>query len=176
LPEYNIYMVKILDGEFRPDLLSRRGEWTAWVLFLAVCVGMIFLKRTAFIPAWAWIFWFFLFFSALSITLGNWMDRHTIIKMEINGIRYENGLRRVKLDWTAIQQVIVLPSRLGQSVQVISQEGRFSFKTMGEVAFQGEVRGRTGFADGQDILNHIVNESGLKLADEVNNALYYTRV
>jgi hypothetical protein len=161
--------------EFRPELLTRRGEWTAWALALAASAGMWFLNRSGYIPAWAWIFWAFLFFSGLSISLGNWLDRNTAIWLEADGIRFENGLRRVRLSWREVQKVAVLPARWGKAVQVSGEKSHFGFKTLGEVQFQGEVRGRTGFPDGQAILDVILRETGLVLVEESNNAYYYAR-
>jgi hypothetical protein len=161
--------------EFRPELVSRRGEWTAWALALAASVGMWFLFRSGYIPVWAWVFWAFLLFSGVSISLGNWLDRNSVIRLEADGIRFENGLRRVRLSWPEIQKVAVLPARLGKTVQVIGEMSHFGFKTLGEVKFQGEVRGQTGFVDGQEILDVILHETGLVLVEESNNAYYYTR-
>ena len=161
--------------EFRPELLSRRGEGTAWALALVASVGMWFLNRSGYVPSWAWIFWAFLLFSGISISLGNWLDRSTVIWLTADGIRFENGLRQVRLSWPEIQKVAVLPARLGKSVQVIGEKSHFGFKTLGEVQFQGEVRGRTGFPDGQKILDVILRETGLVLVEESNNAYYYAR-
>jgi hypothetical protein len=161
--------------EFRPALLPRRGEWTAWGLFLTVSVTMFFLQRISYAHAWAWLFWGFLLFSALSISLGNWMDRKTFIRLEVDGIRFENGLRRVRLRWPEIQQVAVLPARWGRWVQVVGSNAHFAFRTLGEIEFQGEVRGRTGFADGQAILATILREAGLQLREKSNSAYYYGR-
>jgi len=161
--------------EFRPELLSRRGEGTAWALALVASVGMWLLNRNGYIPSWAWIFWAFLFFSGISISLGNWLDRNTVIWLRADGIRFENGLRQVRLSWSEVQKVAVLPARIGKSVQVIGEKSHFGFKTIGEVQFQGEVRGRTGFPDGQKILDVILRETGLVLVEESNNAYYYAR-
>jgi hypothetical protein len=136
---------------------------------------MWFLSRSGYIPAWAWIFWVFLGFSGGSISLGNWLDRNTVIQLEADGIHFENGLRRVRLRWTEVQKVAVLPARWGKSVQVIGEQSHFDFKTLGEVQFQGEVRGRTGFPEGQEILDVILRETGLTLIEESNNAYYYAR-
>lgn len=161
--------------EFRPELLPRRGEWTAWALALVASAGMWFLNWSGYIPAWAWIFWAFLLFSGFSISFGNWLDKNTFIWLEADGIRFENGLRRVRLSWPEIQKVAVLPARWGKSVQVIGEKSHFEFKTIGEVQFQGEVRGRTGFPDGKAILDAILRETGLVLVEESSNAYYYAR-
>ena len=162
-------------GEFRPELLSRRGEWTAWSLVLAASAGMWFLNRNGYVPTWAWFFWVFLLFSGVSISLGNWLDRSTIIRLADNGISFEHRLRHVRLGWHEVQKVAVLPTRWGKSVQVIGENSHFSFKTLGKVKFQGEVRGQTGFAEGQMILDVILRKSDLVLIEEVNNAYYYAR-
>ena len=161
--------------EFHPELLSRRGEWTAWGLVLAASVGMWFLKRDGYIPLWAWFFWAFLLFSGVSISLGNWLDRSTVIRYDESGISFEHRLRHVRLGWHEIQTVAVLPTRWGKSVQVIGEKSHFSFKTLGTVEFQGEVRGRTGFAEGQAILDAILRKSDFVLVEESNNAYYYAR-
>jgi hypothetical protein len=161
--------------EFRPELLSRRGEWTAWALALAASAGMLLLRQALFIPTWAWIFWFFLIFSGTSISLGNWMDRHTRICLDRQGIHFENGIRRAELDWSEIEKITVLPARFGQTVQVLGKNAHFDFKTIGEVRFQGEVRGRTGFADGQHILEVILREAKMHLVEKLQEAYYYTR-
>lgn len=163
-------------GEFRPELLPRRGELNAWLLALAATVGMIALHFTwRIIPSWAWIFSGFLFFSALSISFGNWMDRKTRIQVEEDGIRFESGIRHVRLSWSDVQKVAVLPSRWGKTVQVIGNTVHFAFKTLGEVQFQGEIRGRTGFAEGQKILNVILKKTDLKLVEQTNDSYYYAR-
>ncbi len=161
--------------EFRPELLTRRGEWTAWSLTLAASIGMWFLNRSGYIPTWAWIFWIFLLVSGMSISLGNWIDRNTVIRLDADGIRFENGLRRTQLGWHEVQKVAVMPARWGKSVQVIGEKTHFGFKTLGEVHFQGEMRGRTGFSEGKAILDAILNEAELELVEESQSAYYYAR-
>ena len=162
--------------EFRPELMPRRGEINAWLLAVAAAVGLLILNQTLeIVPGWTWVFCGFLAFSALSISFGNWMDRKTHIALEADGISFENGLRRVLLSWPEVQKVAVLPARWGKTVQVVGEKSHFDFKTLGEVQFQGKVRGQTGFAEGQTILNVILRETGLELIEESNNAYYYAR-
>ena len=82
--------------EFQPELMPRRGEINAWLMTLAVTVGLFVLNQTLeIVPGWTWVFCGFLAFSAFSISLGNWMDRKTHILMDADSISFENGLRRV---------------------------------------------------------------------------------
>jgi len=173
---YNRRMFENETREFRPELISRRGETTAWALALVVSLSLFALHWVlGTIPAVAWVFWGFLLFAALSISLGNWMDRRTVIRIDPDGIAFENGLRRVRLGWPEIRKVNVLPARWGQSVQVIGDASHFEFRTLGKVEFQGEVRGRVGFAAGQEMLEHILKTSGLELVKKAEQARYYAR-
>lgn len=146
---------------FIPELLPRRGEWNAWLFTLAATAGLLIIRTWAIVPVWVWFFVAFLCFSALSISLGNWMDRRTCLTLFPDGVAYENGLRQVRLAWDEIQRVRVLPARWGRTVQVIGESSHFSFNTLGEVKFRGELRGRTGFVQGDAILDIVIRSSGL---------------
>jgi hypothetical protein len=162
--------------EFHPELIARRGELYSWLSAVAVLVVLMILNQTQYIiPGWTWFFFGFLAFSAFAISLGNWVDRKTQIQLERDGIRFENGLRSVRLSWHEIQRLAVLPARWGKSVQVLGEKSGFGFKTLGEVQFQGKVLGQTGFSEGQEILDTILREANLVLIEESNNAYYYTR-
>ena len=98
-----------------------------------------------------------------------------LIWLEADGVRYENGLRRVRLRWHEVQKVAVLPAHWGKLVQVVGEKSHFGFKTLGEVRFQGEVRGRTGFREGQPSWMSFCVKPDLVLVEESNNAYYYAR-
>ena len=87
-----------------------------------------------------------------------------------------NGLRHVSFGWDEIRQVNVIPLRWGKSVQVIGDGAHFEFRTLGEVQYQGEIRGRLGFAEGEAVLNHILKMTGLSLSKEEMGRYYYSRV
>jgi len=161
--------------EFHPELVPRRGEVNAWAFAALTAIGVFILQTNQKVPSWAWIFLGFLVFSAVSISLGNFIDRKSTIVTEENGIHFENGLRSVQLGWREVQKVAVLPSRWGKNVQVIGEKAHFGFKTLGEVRFQGEVRGRTGFAKGEEILDTILMKANLQLVDQKDKAYYYAR-
>lgn len=148
-------------NSFSPELLPRRGEINAWVFALIATGGLVALHYWTQVPFWVWFFIAFLYFSALSISLGNWMDRRTHIQLSADGIAYENGLRRVHLRWNEIKQVRVLLARWGQTVQVLGDSAHFEYNTLGEIKFRGELRGRTGFAEGEAILETILRSADL---------------
>jgi hypothetical protein len=141
--------------------LPRRGEFSAWALTVATAFGFYFLTRPGPAPLLAWFFVIFFAFSAASISLGNWMDRRTFIRFDLDGVVFENGLRKVHLTWDAISEVRTSRAQWGISVQVIGASSHFAFSTLGEMQFRGRVRARTGFVDGKFILDEIIRAAGL---------------
>lgn len=161
--------------EFRPEMLPRRGEWTAWGLWVVVTLVFWAMRRLGAIPFWAWILWGFLLFSAVSISLGNWMDRHTVLRLDAEKIEFTNGLRHVELAWDEVLKVSVFPANLGRAVQVEGRNTHFRFKTLGEFTLGGQVRGRTGFSSGEEILREIVRRSGLHRVETKDEIEEYQR-
>ncbi len=162
--------------QYHPELVPRKGERTAWALTLLMTLGLFLLKHEwGSIPASAWIFWAFLLFSAFSISLGNWMDRQTVLTLSEEGLSFVNGVRRVHFRWDEIQRVRVFPARWGKTVQVLAADSHFDFHTLGEVSYQGKEVGRMGFAEGEQILAEIVDAAQLTLKREENGSYEYAR-
>lgn len=148
--------------EYRPELLTRRGEVVAWSLTLLVAAGGVVLARAGYqVPGVLSFVGAFLLAIALSISLGNWMDRRTVIRIDADAIEYHNGLRNVRLAWDQIRQVQMLPSPIGNKVRVLGDRGHFDYRMLREVMLGGEVKGRTGFRDGERILKRILSASNL---------------
>ena len=96
---YNENMKEAIVREYTPEIQPRRSELVAWGLAIASLVGLLILNLGGMIYFWALVFVVFMFFAALSISLGNWMDRQTSIMIDEDGIIFTNGLRHVQLDW-----------------------------------------------------------------------------
>ena len=164
--------------EFRPELTSRRGELIAWGSTLLVGAGWAALIVTDNrVPGSVPFLGVLLLLAALSISLGNWMDRQTRLQLGPQGIAFQNGLRKVHLKWDEIRQVQVYQGRLGQRVSVIGPNSHFEFHTLGELKVQGEVKGRMGFAEGERILHQILDAAGLvpKPDSQSTDPYYYVR-
>ena len=139
--------------EYRPILLSRRSESLAWLSTALMLVGwIILLVRGQGVPNFAPYMTIFLLLASLSISLGNWMDRKSLLTLGAQGVEFSNGLRHVTLAWEQVQQVIVAGSTWGNKVQVFGDLGHFSFRALGEVKAYGEVKGRMGFEQGDMIV------------------------
>jgi hypothetical protein len=80
----------------------------------------------------------------------------------------------VRLIWPEVQNVAVIPTRLGKRVQVQGVTSHFTFKTMSESTLSGQQL-RTGFADGQEILETVLKECGLQVKADKDGMVYYAR-
>jgi hypothetical protein len=167
--------------EYRPELISRRGELIAWGSFLLVGITWIILifNRQQYclaVPILAII----LLLAALSISLGNWMDRNTVLCLSNHGVTFKNGLRNVNIPWHNIQEVQVLPAQWGKKVHVIADQAHFHFHLLGEVKVRSEVKGQVGFVEGESILQQIIENSNLHetnriKTEQTKSGIYYVR-
>ena len=167
--------------EYRPTLISRRGELIAWISFLLVGITWAILIISAqsyciAVPVLAII----LLMASLSISLGNWMDRHTVLCISKECVSYQNGIRNVEFRWENIQEVRALTAQWGKKVHVLADQAHFHFQMLGEVKVHGEVKGRVGFAEGDLILDEIIEHSKLHEIqqpeqDQTETGVYYTR-
>jgi hypothetical protein len=161
--------------EFRPELLSHKDERNAWIL-TAVGIASYFLIWGFAEPSKLHlVIVIFLLVSALFISLTNWMDRKTRLILGSEGIKFQNGLRNVALNWGDVNKVSVVRDRWGERVHVYGNRTYFSFRKLGDVKMQGKVRGQIGFPEGQEILQQILKSSGLVLMEEDDRGHYYAR-
>ena len=162
--------------EYHPELLPRRGEAVSWTLaILAGIFLLVFQFLLIPIPVWMILIFFLFLFSALIISLGNWMDRSTVLWFTYNEIGYKDGIRKIQLTWGELDRVEVYSSTFGEKVSVIGQARRFNFRLMGEVKLRGETKGRLGFKDGEMILKTILEKSRLFRLETNGGNRYYSR-
>lgn len=161
--------------EFRPELMPRKGEFNAWVLTVGLGIGLYLAISTwPDLPSFLWIFEGVMVFSALAISLGNWMDRRTVLRLDVVGIAFDNGLRSVRLGWSEVLHVAVVETRSGKRIQVQAERSHFTFKTLTVMSMFGQSV-RSGFAAGQEILDMILKSSNMKLTKEAEGVYYYAR-
>lgn len=159
---------------FRPEQMPRKGEVFAWISAgIAVLAWLFFFLSSAQVPAWLPGVAIVLLITAGLIRLTNWMDTKTLIRFVSDGIEYEDGLRRVVLRWENIDRVEIFPSSWGEKIFVVGKQRRFSFRTLGEVKVNGEVKGKIGFKDGEKLLSFIIQKCSLKPSETPRNGGYY---
>lgn len=163
-------------GEFHPERIPRRGEFLAWCSALLVGISWLALRLSARpVHASVPILAIVLLFSGFSISLGNWMERHTRLVLAETGVEFQNGLRNVRLEWEKINQVRVFPARWGKKVQIFGENAFFEFRTLGEVKYLGELKARLGFERGEDILRQIIIRASLQPGEHQGEGYYYIR-
>jgi len=161
---------------FCPELLSRRGEFFAWGTSIIVFLGWLILSLNGRqVPFAVPFLGIILVLAALAISLGNWMDRKTELRLDAGGVTYKNGLRYAALKWNEINEIKVFPSKWGKKVHVLGAAAHFNFRTLGEVKVQDEVKGRMGFAEGDKILSIILKQANLKEIAGPGSGYYYGR-
>jgi len=165
------------EHEFRPALLSRRAELLAWGLSIVMLVTwwILQLNQARYTTA-AVLLAVFLVFAAVGTSLSNWIERRSVLRIDENGVGFENGLRNVSFSWADIRSVRVLPSSAGSKrIQVIGEKAHFEFRTLAEIKLSGVVKGQSGFAEGEDILNTILEKTKLPEGDSSAPYTYYAR-
>ncbi|NUM45611.1 MAG: hypothetical protein HUU38_12975 [Anaerolineales bacterium] len=168
--------------EFTPERIPVRGEIIGWSMAIVILATATVLRLAG--SQWAnlgLILAVVFILSATSISFGNWMDRKTVLRLSRSGISFANGVRRTELGWHEIGAVRVIPAQWGaREVQVVGEtaqgKAHFEFRTLGTVNYQGQERGRTGFTDGEFILETILRMASLQAAPSDNPSYsYYAR-
>ncbi len=172
---YNCRMAASTEQVFRPEVLSRRNEIIAWGVFVVAALGVAIFRNYDALPFWVYLGLGLLFLLAAGLSLGNWMDRRTVLQFTREGLEFRNGLRNIKMGWREIEALQVLPSSMGKGVRVTAGRGHFSFTVSGGVRFRGKTQGRFGFAGGDEIIKEIVRRSGLPLVSHQGGSYYYAR-
>lgn len=163
--------------EFHPVLTARTGEGLAWLAALGMGAAAITLRGQSKLLVGALPYLAVLVgLMAASISLSNWMDRRTVLRLEPQGVFFTNGLRRVSLGYNEIDQIIVYSGALGKRVQVIGGVQHFEFRYLSEVEVLGSSPGRLGFPDGVTILATMLRESGVqRMPHSQGDTVYYSR-
>jgi hypothetical protein len=161
--------------EYKPERLSRRGELFAWLSAGIAAAGWLVyrLQGELRIPGLPWLVGFLLL-AAAGISLANWIDRHTRLKIGANGLTFSNGMQHITLAWQEIEQLEVYPSRFGDRVKVLGTR-QFNFRLYKEVAVAGEVKGRMGFKEGELIVAKIVERAQLSQVESEDSVITYAR-
>ena len=164
--------------EFQPLRTSPRLEillWGASVLVVSLAVFVPgYLSNAGFCIN---TLLFFSILSAILLSLNSWNERKKLLRLDNGGVSFRNGLRQVEMKWDEISRVQIIPSNIGDKIIVQSENTMFIFHTLGEMKVKGEVKDRTGFEQGQAILETILGRSGLAEMErrQDNSSYYYVR-
>lgn len=160
---------------YKPEILARNSELIAWGLAAASVVGIVISGMNSEVPVWAWTLFGLFLFSGVIISFGNWVDRATSIEIASEGVHFRNGLRDVSMRWEEIEYVWEGKGRVGRMVQVLAKDRHFSFTLPSEMKFQGQVKSRVGFPEGETIRDMILDSAGLTTSKDQSNGKVYSR-
>jgi hypothetical protein len=147
--------------EYKPLTAPRRSELTAWILALSLAVALYFVRFQGMGRAGGFILLAFLALSAITMSIGNWVDRKTYLRIDQQTIDFFNGAREVSIKWTEISAVQILPGRIGDKIIVSSETARIRFQSLGKIKMSDKISGEVGFELGDQILETILERSGL---------------
>ena len=165
----------MLTGEFRPEILPRRGEFSAWGLTLVLLAFWWLLSwRGQTVPSLVRGGTYFMALVAVLISFSNWTERRTRLRLDDEAVTFSNGLRHVRLPWQDIERIQVRRATLGDghTVEVIGKQAHFHFETLGRVKASHQPV-ELGFVEGEDILNTLVARCGFKRYEERDGVYYY---
>ncbi|GAB4532664.1 MAG: hypothetical protein Fur0018_21450 [Anaerolineales bacterium] len=155
--------------------MSRRGEVVVWAVWLVVTLAWGALSRLGSVPLFVPLFWGVLTLMAGGTSLGNWMDRHTVLRLSAEGVFFRNGLRTVDLPWENVERVDLLPSKWGQVIHVSGTNAHFRLRTLANIQALGSetISTQVGFPDGEHILTEIRQRAGLQVFKQLENGRWY---
>lgn len=165
------------DMEYRPVQPSRRVEIGTWALTAVLFATWWVLQanQAAFAGTAVTLFAFALF-AASGISLSGWMDHRSVIRLDADGVFFQNGLRRVELAWDQVQQIRVLNAQAGSKrVQVLGPRSYFEFRTLARISLNGQERARSGYEQGEKILENLLDRTGLHESETSPSYVYYAR-
>jgi len=163
--------------EYKPLLVPRRSEFNAWGLTLILLIVLIFSSLEGRGKVGGVILLVFLVLSSTTMSIGNWIDRKTYLRIGEQSVIYFNGAREVSLPWKDISRVEIIPGKFGDKIIVSSTEKRFRFQALGKIKMSEKVSGQVGFEQGTQILETILEKSGLATAERkpADSYEYYSR-
>jgi hypothetical protein len=164
--------------EFQPLLASRRFEiilWGASVFGISLAVFVPGYRANA--GLCINFFLVFMVLSAVLLSLNSWNERKKLLRLDDEGVSFKNGLRQVEMKWEEISRIQVYPGNIGDKIIVQSENAMFIFHTLGEMKVKGEIKDRTGFEQGQAILETTLGRSGLAEMEkhQEDSSYYYVR-
>jgi hypothetical protein len=119
----------------------------------------------------------FIGLSALVMSVGNWIDRNTTLKIDEAGVSYFNGAREVSLNWGDISRIEVVPARFGDRIIVSSENAGFRYQSLGKISMSEKISGQVGFEEGAQILETMLEQTGLsgQQPRQTDSGYYYSR-
>jgi hypothetical protein len=163
--------------EYKPVLISRRSEFTAWLITICLVLLLVFYQPVGVIFSGAVLMLVVIGLSAVMISLGNWLDRHSSIQISAEGVEYSNGITQTALKWGEIRRVEVLRGQFGDKIWVSGENDSFRFQPLGTMSMNEKFTQQVGFEGGDQILETILKQTGFAggSPQQTDSGYYYSR-
>jgi hypothetical protein len=154
------------EAVFRPAPVDRRGEGVAWLLSLALAGGLFLLRRlSGGVPWLGLVFLALLVALAALVSIGNWLEARTSIRIDGDGIEERTPLRSVRLAWGEVAELWAWPASLGWRILVRGAGGQILFRTGERMSSPRGAELRLGFPEGERMAAHVRSASRLSLPE-----------
>ena len=141
------------DGKtYRPAPVDRRGERVGWLLSLALAGGLLLLQRFSGGIAWlGLVFLALLVALAALVSIGNWLEAGTSIRIDAQAIEERTPLRSVRLGWGEVDEMWTWPASRGWRILLRGTGGQILFRTGERMSFPRGAELRLGFPEGEQM-------------------------
>jgi hypothetical protein len=163
--------------EYKPVLISRRSEFTAWFITFCLVFFLVFNQNAAAAYHWVTLLLVLVGLSAVTISIGNWRNRHASIALTADTIVYSNGITKISLRWGEIRRVEVVRAHFGDKIFVSGEEQSFHFQPLGTISMMEKFPQQVGFEGGDQILETILMKTGFSegTLQQTDTGYYYSR-
>ncbi len=164
--------------DFQPLLAPRVNELTFWLVAVVFLLVGFFLRSIE-MPGsfFAILLGILALLQAIGLSVSNWMDRKTVLRLRPEGIMYQNGLQHIDLSWEQIQGVEVVRTRWNsRRVFVLGNNRKFHFQTLARLMYNNQKVLKYGFEQGDYILAMILKNCEFEMTTQPNpDSYYYSR-
>jgi hypothetical protein len=159
---------------YKPVMNSRRSEVLAWIFSICIVLVLFVLPSSGFFRIAGFVLATFFTFSAIVMSLGNWVSRKTELRMYDEFLWLDNGIRVTTIRWEDIDCLEVFPGRFNDKIIVNSDSSnRLSFDVIKANVESGEAINIAGFKERDIILEMIIKSSGLNEKRKDGQQGYY---
>lgn len=158
---------------YKPRINSRRPELMAWIFSLSIILFLIAQPQTGFFAIGGVILAVFFIFSALTISIGNWVNRKTELSFNKDEICFYNGIRKTCFQWEDITRMEIYPGRFNDKISLLKEAERLNFDVIGSNETIPPSSPRYGFEEGEKILDIILDRTNLVNQRYEGQGYYY---
>jgi hypothetical protein len=147
---------------FSPAAVDRRGEGVGWLLTAGLAAGLaVIFWRSGGVPWLGLVLLVILIGLSSLVSLGNWLESNTTIRLDVAGIEERQPLHSVALRWDEILELWAWPASRGWRILVRGTGGQILFRTGERLVSARGPELRLGFPQGEQLAARVRNAAQL---------------